>query len=95
MIKCFKTILWIVSLRCEESDRLMSDSLDRRLNWAERAALSGHTLSCRGCRRARQQLRTLRRSMQTLLDQIDPAAGSETLSPEARGRIRASLKNSG
>ena len=93
MIKCFKTILWIVTLRCEESDRLMSDSLDRRLNWAERAALRGHTLSCKACRRARQQLRTLRRSMQTVLDQVDSSAGSETLSPEARDRIRASMKN--
>ena len=95
MIKGFKTILWIVSLRCEESDRLMSDSLDRRLNWAERAALSGHTLSCRVCRRARRQLRTLRRSMQKLLDQVDAATGSETLSLEARDRIRAAIKNSG
>jgi hypothetical protein len=33
--------------------------------------------------------------MQTMLDAVDPAAGSETLSPEARDRIRASLKNSG
>lgn len=95
MIKCFKTILWIVSLRCEESDRLMSDSLDRRLNWAERVALCGHVSVCRGCRRARQQLRTLQRSMQTMLDAVDSAAGSETLSPEARDRIRAGLKNPG
>ncbi len=83
----FKSILRIVALRCEEADRLMSDSLDRRLGWSERAALCGHVLVCRSCRRARQQLQTLRQAMRNSLD------GVETLSPEARDRMRAALKN--
>ncbi len=84
----FKSIFRIVSLRCEEADRLMSDSLDRRLSWSERTALAGHVLVCRSCRRARQQLQTLRQAMHDSLD------GVETLSAEARDRMRAALKDS-
>ena len=89
MSKGFKSILTIVSLRCEDADRMMSDSLDRRLSWSERAALGGHVFVCRSCRRVRKQLRTLRQAMRSSLD------GIETLSPDARDRIRAALKNSG
>jgi hypothetical protein len=84
-----KSILKIVSLRCEEADRMMSDSLDRRLGWAERVALNGHQLVCRSCRRARRQLLALRRAMRTSPDQ------GEALSTETRDRIRAALKSSG
>ena len=91
----FKTILWIVSLRCEEADRLMSDSLDRRLSWSQRTALGGHVIVCRSCRRARQKLRALRRAMRESLANVDSTAGSATLSPEARDRMQAALKNSG
>jgi hypothetical protein len=75
------------------SNGLMSDSLDRRLGWAERAALNGHLFVCRSCRRARRQLRTLRQAMRKSLDQVD--AAGESLSAEARDRIRAALKNPG
>ena len=83
----FKSILHIVSMRCEEADRMMSESLDRRLGWSERAALRGHLLVCRSCRRVRHQLQTLQQTMRQSV--------SETLSPEARDRIRAAMKNSG
>lgn len=84
-----KSILRILSLRCEEADRLMSDSLDRRLGRTERLALRGHLLVCRSCRRAGRQLRALRQAMRKTMD------GVETLSPEARDRMRAALKNPG
>ncbi len=88
MSKGFRAIIRILSLRCGEADRLMSDSLDRRLSWSERTALAGHVFACRSCRRARKQLQTLRQAMRNSLD------GVETLSTEARDRMRAALKNS-
>ncbi len=94
MSNAFKGIRQILTLRCEEADRLMSDSLDRRLTWVERVALKGHVACCRGCRRARQQLLILRRTIQESLE-IASAAGDEVLSPEARNRISQALKDSG
>lgn len=93
MIRTMKSVLWIVSLRCEEADRMMSDSLDRRLGWAERLALRGHMLVCRSCRRAGRKLRSIRRALSKSLEQVD--AAGDTLSAEARERIRAALRNSG
>ena len=94
MSKTFKGILQILSLRCEEADRLMSDSHDRQLTWSERVALKGHLAVCRACRRARRQLLILQQAMRKSLDVTD-AAGDEMLSPEARARIRQALKDSG
>ncbi len=94
MSNAFKGIWQILTLRCEESDRLMSDSLDRRLTWSERTALKGHVAVCRGCRRARRQLLILQQTVRKSLD-IASAAVDEMLSPEARDRIRQALKDSG
>ncbi len=94
MSNAYKAIRQILTLRCEEADRLMSDSLDRRLTWSERVALKGHVAVCRGCRRARQQLLILRQTIRKSLE-IASAAGDEMLSPEARDRIRQALKDSG
>ncbi len=94
MSKALKGILQILSLRCEEADRLMSDSLDRRLTWSERVALKGHVAVCRGCRRARRQLLILQQTMRKSFESAD-AASDEMLSPEARDRIRQALKDSG
>ena len=94
MSKALKGILQILTLRCEEADRLMSDSLDRRLTWVELVALKGHVACCRGCRRARRQLVILRQTMRKSLD-IASAASDEVLSHEARDRIRQALKDTG
>ena len=93
MIKTFKKILHVLSLRCEEADRLMSDSLDRQLTWSEQVALQGHMIVCRACRRAWRQMLILQQTMRESLDVAD-AAGDEILSPEARDRIRQALKDS-
>ncbi len=86
-------ILKILSLRCEEADRLMSDSLDRRLTWSERVALKGHVAVCGGCRRARRQMLILQQTMRKSLERAS-AASDEMLSREARDRIRQALKDS-
>jgi hypothetical protein len=49
----------IIHLPCEESSRLISESLDRPLTRSERIALRVHTFLCRGCRLVQQQLRAL------------------------------------
>ncbi len=86
------SLLKILTLRCKESDRLLSEALDRRLTWTERAALRAHVAICRGCRRSKRQLGTLRSAMrQYTLHAEDDAPGE--LSAEARERINAALRD--
>lgn len=90
----FHRVITILTLRCEAADRLMSDSLDRRLAGWERVALWGHVVVCRACRTARRQLHILQRGLRDSLGE-GGAAGDEALSPEARDRIKQALKRPG
>lgn len=89
----FATIKKILTLKCEESTRLVSESLDQELPWGERWAVRLHAVSCRACRRYRRQLLFLReaarRRANEMVDALDSAG--PTLSPEARDRIRRAL----
>jgi Putative zinc-finger len=53
-------------LSCKETTRLVSQGLDRDLGFAERVALRVHLAYCVGCRRARRQMRFLRRAVGAL-----------------------------
>jgi hypothetical protein len=87
----------ILTLTCDESTRVMSDSLDAELPLAERLAYRLHALGCRHCRRFLRQIRFLRAATQRL---GRPAAAEESpdavvlppLSPEARRQIASALR---
>ena len=53
-------------LPCEEVTRLVSQGLDRRLGFSERAALRLHFAICGGCRNFDRQLKLLREAVQQL-----------------------------
>jgi hypothetical protein len=53
-------------LSCKEAARLVSEGLDRRLGWGERAALRLHLALCKGCDNFRRQMAFLRRAMRGL-----------------------------
>jgi hypothetical protein len=53
-------------ISCKETTRLVSQGLDRELAFGERVALRLHLAICVGCRRARRQLRFLRRAVREL-----------------------------
>lgn len=81
-------------LSCKDATRLISQSMDASLPVGKRIGLRLHLLICRFCLRYKQQLLRIR---ETLRD-FDVAAGrhggraGETLSEEARARIRKSLQ---
>ncbi|XAL99818.1 zf-HC2 domain-containing protein [Phycisphaeraceae bacterium D3-23] len=50
----------ILTLTCDESARIVSDSYEGELPWAQRAALRVHLVNCRWCRRVRKQLASVR-----------------------------------
>jgi len=53
-------------LTCKETTRLVSQGLDRELEFGERVALRVHFAICLGCRRASRQMAFLRRAVQRL-----------------------------
>lgn len=89
----FAAVKLILTLKCEQSTRLVSQSLDGQLGWSERWAVRLHALCCRPCRRYKRQIlflrQALRRGGQSLVEAMLPDQSS--LSPQARERIRQAL----
>jgi hypothetical protein len=81
----------LLTLTCDESTRLVSESLDRSLRPAERWAVRLHAISCRSCRRYRKQLAFLRSAIARLGRGDTEAAASISLDPDAKERIRRAL----
>lgn len=77
----------LLTLECEQSTHLVSDSLDRELSWVERWAVRLHAIGCWSCRRFGKQIRLLRDSLQAKHQVADDAE----LSPEAIKRIRRAM----
>lgn len=51
-------------ISCKETSRLMSERLDKRLGFAQRAQLQLHLLMCSSCSRVKRQFAFLRRAAQ-------------------------------
>ena len=79
---------------CKDVARLISQSMDAALPLGKRIAVRLHLLTCRFCRRYARQFRLIRETIRHLAAAHDhpEAPAGETLSPEARGRIRKFLR---
>lgn len=77
-------------LSCKQTSLLVSQSLDRPLNWRERWAVRVHLLICVYCRRFKQQLLWIRRHLASWQQQAADDQ-SLTLSAPAKGRITQQL----
>jgi hypothetical protein len=78
---------------CKEISRQISESMDHNLSLYQRMLIRVHLLMCRYCARFRRQvlfLRELCRSHQLDESSLD---ASVNLPPDARERIRQSLKS--
>ena len=88
-----KRVLYILTLRCDESARLQSQAMDDELLGYERLALRMHLLSCRGCKRYRRYLRVFRSLIGSIIREELGAdwdgGGGSTLSPEAKSRMKS------
>ena len=90
MNRFFKQIWMILTLDCEGSAQLSSESLDRRLNWAERTAVWAHCMICKKSRELDGQLIQLGKK----LDGMAPSQlKAESLSDDAKARILSNLQN--
>ena len=77
---------------CRQASRLQSDALDQPLSLPKRIGLRLHLLVCRWCRRYGKQIRFLRQAVHEHPDEINDAT-ARTLSPEARERVKRSLRD--
>jgi hypothetical protein len=81
-------------LSCKEVSHLVSESLDRTLPLWQRIQMRLHLLLCRFCSRFQKQtlfLRDAARHSLMAVEEIETGPGM-ALSPEARDRIKRSLK---
>jgi hypothetical protein len=84
-------------LRCREVSKLVSESMERRLPLRYRMELWIHLTLCRLCAGFARQTRLLRRAAQEEPERLvgDKSSPQATLTPDARERIKAALRNSG
>lgn len=92
-------IILILTLDCEQSAKLTSDSFDRELNWAERLAVKLHCLICSKSRKLDRQLGTLNQALLNKLseesDPLNQLVSTVELPESAKERIRMRLKELG
>ena len=81
-------------LSCKDVSRLVSESLDRKLPFMQRLQVRVHLLMCGFCSRFRKQMLFLKDAAQHYLMAFEETetATNTGLSPEARDRIKRSLK---
>ena len=75
---------------CREASRLATEALDHPLSFRGRVELRFHLAMCSACRAYRRQVTSLERLIRGHA-QVDPD-NSETLTPEAKERIRQALR---
>ncbi len=80
-----RRVLRILSMRCDESIELFSQSEDESLPMIDWLALKSHLLFCKPCRRMAGQLRFLRQALSKAVTRAEQSG--ERLSAEARARI--------
>lgn len=82
----------LLSPNCKEAARLQSEALDRKLPFLRQLGLRLHLLYCKWCRRYGRQISFLRSAAQESTAH-DHASPPQSLSPEARERIKRRLES--
>ena len=95
--KTLQNIVFILTLRCDQASRLISNSQETQLNKAESFALSFHLLICRMCRKYRKQLKLMRDVLgrlaeSRLYDIVATSLLTEEQAKELRGRISKKIR---
>ena len=79
-------------LTCKQASQLISQSLDKKLNWQERFALRLHLFICKYCLRFSQQLNALRVALKRVSEAVENDTNI-TLPSETKARIAKSIEN--
>jgi hypothetical protein len=93
VLTALKTGLHTLSPNCREASRLQSEALDRSLSRGQRLGLRLHLLLCKWCRRYGRHIRFLRMVVHEHPDEVNGST-PQSLPPEARERLKQSLRDS-
>ena len=79
---------------CKEAARLLSEALDHKLTFSQRAGLQFHLFLCRFCRYFDRDLHRFEAALRSYSQEIDAdaAPGQTVLQPEARQRILQAME---
>jgi hypothetical protein len=82
-------------LSCKDVTRLLSESMDHSLPLGKRVGVRLHLFVCKFCSRYERQLLLIRETIRRLvaMEDMPGELPGETLSEEAKERIRKSLRN--
>ena len=89
LYRVFSAIKLMLTLKCEQSTHIVSESLDRDLSFVERWAVRLHYISCWSCRRFSKQIRQMRDLVRQHPERPTETAG---LSPDATRRIEEAIR---
>ncbi|MEM8681261.1 MAG: zf-HC2 domain-containing protein [Planctomycetota bacterium] len=89
-MKLFRAIKLILTLRCEESSRLVSEALDRDLSFSERWAVRLHRMVCASCHRLKHQFDLIRQAAGKTADADPPL--THHLSADSRAKILEAVR---
>ena len=80
---------------CKDVTQLLSEAMDRSLPLGKRIGVRFHLLICKFCARYERQLLLIRETVRRLVatEEKSGEPPGETLSKEAKERIRNSLRN--
>ena len=95
MIRLFKNIWFILTVDCETSASLTSESFDRKLHWSESVAVSLHCLICSKSRRLNRQMIAMDQKLREVSTSEPEIAEHFRLDDAARQRIAKAIEDYG
>lgn len=77
-------------MKCKQASVLISQSLERKLNWREKLSIKFHVMICVACRMFKSHLEVMSRVLKKQVRDVE-VNQSVKLSNEARGRIEQAI----
>lgn len=90
-MQSYRKSFWrILTIRCEDASLLASESIDRKLDIFERAAVRSHQLVCASCRQYEKQINFLRQACLKLAErERQNLADGPKLSDSVKQKLKA------
>ncbi|MEO1007590.1 MAG: hypothetical protein AAFX79_03420 [Planctomycetota bacterium] len=88
-----RTIWFVVTLQCEQADRIRANLGDPAVTRADRFAERVHSTLCSSCRNARRQAEQIQDALSDLASGGSAEPTGEPMPADARARIAARLRS--
>jgi len=83
-----KTVWYVLTLKCEEADRIRANIDDPATTRAQRAGERMHTALCGSCRAARKTMRQINDALGDLDQSAEPTAMPDAMQERMAQRLR-------